>query len=73
MVPVLNTIGTDVACVGVCLLHVTPSQMLIDHRTTTSISALDNFAISLDSANFRGYWRMFWVSLLLGCGICWSS
>ena len=59
MVPVLNNIGTDVACVGVgkhvvfvfVVFHV---GLTWSHRIMIWILAFDNSEVLLLSANFRG-------------------
>ena len=73
MVPVLNNIGTDVACVGVSM-----DAYLLDHllspiceyllrmmlyRTTTSILAYPNSGISPPNATSPGFWPMFSILL----------
>jgi hypothetical protein len=58
MVPVLNAIGTDVACVGVRgILHTSiehSSNSIPLHRTTTSTSESDNIDTSPPNATSPG-------------------
>lgn len=65
MVPVLNMIGTDVACVGVrnhrYASHLSDTDLLACRRTMISISASSSFEVLPHSASFPGSSPMFLV------------
>jgi len=67
MVPVLNTIGTDVACVGVStnILSTVHKLLLmaLSCRTTIWILALNNSDILQGNAHSRGCLQMSWVAI----------
>lgn len=54
MVPILNGIGTDVACVGVRIAVLQLGDVLTRRRTTTSTLASASIATSPASASSRG-------------------
>jgi hypothetical protein len=70
MVPVLNSLGTDVACVGVrgfvqvfSPLERMTADIACNCRTTTLISASSNFVTSLAFADSHGCWQMLLIRL----------